>query len=93
MPAEESKKASVAFDRAKAVQDQQRASAAAAQDLELEPVDNQPLGLGIGHPALPPTKLAQGMYSPIGLPRNRRSGSTSSPAEQVPHVGILKGQS
>jgi len=35
MPAEETKKASVAFDRAKAVQDQQRASAAAAQDLEL----------------------------------------------------------
>jgi hypothetical protein len=45
MPAEEIEKASVGVDRVKAVQDQQRASAAAAQDLKLDPVDNQPLGL------------------------------------------------
>jgi hypothetical protein len=48
-------------------------------------VGNQPLGLGIDHPALPPIKLMQGVYN------CDRPAPTSSPAEQVPRIRILKG--
>jgi hypothetical protein len=76
VPAQQFEKARFSTDGLKAVQQDDRATRAATQNFELDPVHPQPPGIGVRHRMRPPANLQGGFIAVIEPVRNGGSALT-----------------